>query len=224
MVYLQSYIFIYHPPPVRHRRGSGAAREPDGLNSFLHMHDSAPAHPSTCLSLSTALQTWGPPLRTWTSGMIRSIQPPKQEIRRERSALVSAHCAHVFYFFVGHFWAFLLLCQHMLCIRMYAIQFISLYFVPLSSLLITSILSLKCNYGRHVMFSMEMHSVQKAGRDPSSWQRFYRQRKTKTCSKNGWQSFLCFWSERGRTRILTSVLSRNVPNRQHTVTVHRKCC
>lgn len=91
----------------------------------------------------------------------------------------------------GRFFGFLLLCQHMLCIIMYVIQFISLYFVPLSGLLITSILSLKCNYGHHVMFSMEMHSVQKAGRNPSAWQSFHR-RKTKTCSKNGWQGFLWF--------------------------------
>ncbi len=32
------------------------------------------------------------------------------------------------------------------------IQFISLYFVPLSSLLISSILSLKCNHALHIMF------------------------------------------------------------------------
>lgn len=102
----------------------------------------------------------------------------------------SAPCEHMF----PSLWTFfgvLLLGHHMLCIIMYVIQFIGLYFVPLSGLLITSILSHKCNYGHHVMFSMEIHLVQKAGRDPSTWQSFHR-RKTKTCSKKWMAEFLMF--------------------------------
>lgn len=126
----------------------------------------------------------------------------------------------------GHF-GFLLLCQHMLRIRTYVIQFISLYFVPLSGLLITSILSLKCNYGHHVMFSMEMHLVQKAGRDPSAWQSFHRW-KTKTCSKKWMAEFLMFLITTRRTRILTSVLKRNPHITGHiqkscTVSAAKRC-
>lgn len=38
-------------PPVRHHRGSGAAEEPDRVNSFLHVRYSAPVHQSN-LSIS----------------------------------------------------------------------------------------------------------------------------------------------------------------------------
>ena len=97
---------------------------------------------------------------------------------------------------------------HVLCIRTYVTQFISLYFVPLSGLLITSILSLKCNYGHHVMFSMEIHLVP------------YRRLggilrlgsasidgKQKHALKKWMAGFLMFLIT--TRRILTSVLSRN---------------
>lgn len=55
MAYLQSYVFIHHlsscPSPPR-LRGSSGARQ--GKVLFLHVHDSAPVHPSSCPSLVTS--------------------------------------------------------------------------------------------------------------------------------------------------------------------------
>lgn len=55
MVYLQSYVFIHHlsscPSPPR-LRGSSGPRQ--GKVPFLHVHDSAPVHPSSCPSLVTS--------------------------------------------------------------------------------------------------------------------------------------------------------------------------
>lgn len=59
----------------------------------------------------------------------------------------------------GCVFGLLLLHQHVLCISLYVLRCIGLYFVPLSGLLITLILSLKCNYVHHVMFLVESHLV-----------------------------------------------------------------
>lgn len=183
MVYLQSYIFIYHlsscpsPPWLR---GSPGARQGElctCMTQRLRIHQP--------VSLFTALQTW-----LWINpAFVRSSDedldvwdvvfywPVKTAGKGRRNLGLwagskSVHCAHAF----PSLCTFLALgdCQHMLCIRKYAIQFISLYFVLLSGLLITSILSLKCKYGHHVMFSMEIHLVQKAWRDALAWQGFHR--------------------------------------------------
>lgn len=88
---------IIHPA-VRHHRGSGAAQEPDGVNSFPHVHDSAPVHQSTCLSPSAALQTWLSALwwnvdedvDVWDDTFYLTFETrDKAERERERSALVS---------------------------------------------------------------------------------------------------------------------------------------
>lgn len=219
MVYLQSYVFIHHlsscPSPPR-LRGSSGARQ--GKVLFLHVHDSAPVHPSPCPSLVTSPTngTLSPLLlmEPWMCGFFfyclpSSRQTKHKEALRSLTRIKFFLSTHVFFLLCGCIFGFVSPCQHMLCIRLYVLRFTGLYFVQLSGLLITSILSLKCNYVHHVMFLVERH--RRLGASPRLWQSFH-QWKTKTCSEDGWQRLAVFLITTGGEKkgILTSALSRNL--------------
>lgn len=220
MVYLQSYVFIHHlsscPSPPR-LRGSSGARQ--GRVLFLHVHDSAPVHPSSCPSLVTSPTngTLSPLLlmEPWMCVFFFFfvyLQAGRQSTKKRSVRWLGSSFflpTHMFFLLYGCIFGLLLPCQHMLCIRLYVLQFTGLYFVQLSGLLITSILSLKCNYVHHVMFLVERHG--RLGASPRLWQSFH-QWKTKTRSEDGWQRLVVFLITTGgeKNLILTSALSRNL--------------
>lgn len=202
-------------PHVRHHRGSGAAQEPDRVKSFfctcmtqrLCIH-----HPVHLWSLF--LWKWPPPSCWWSLGcvffLIVYLQAARQSTKKHSVRWLGSIFflpAHMFFLLYGCIFGFLLPCQHVLCIRLYVLQFTGLYFVQLSGLLITSILSLKCNYVHHVMFLVERH--RRLGVIPRLWQSSHWW-KTKTCSEDGWQRLAAFLITTEKNVILTSVLSRNL--------------
>lgn len=201
MVYLQSYVFIHHlsscPSPPR-LRGSSGARQ--GKVLLLHVHDSAPVHPSSCPSLVTSTNGTLPPLLLMEPWMcvffflFVYLQAARQSTKKRSVRWLPMH---VFFLLCGCIFGFLLPCQHMLCIRLYVLRFTGLYFVQLSGLLITSILSLKCNYVHHVMFLVERRRG--LGARPRLWQSFH-QWKTKTCSEDGWRALVVFLFQQGEKK------------------------
>lgn len=206
-------------PPVRHHRGSGAAQEPDRVKSFF----------CTCMTqrlcIHHSVHLWSlllqmglfPPSCWWSLGCFFCfffvyLQAGRQSTKKRSVRWLGSSFflpTHVFFLLCGCIFGLLLPCQHMLCIRLYVLRFTGLYFVQLSGLLITSILSLKCNYVHHVMFLVERR--RRLGASPRLWQSFH-QWKTKTRSEDGWQRLVVFLITTGekKTLILTSVLSRNL--------------
>lgn len=172
-VYLQSYIFIHHlsacPSPPQLGGSSGARR---GELLFLHVHDSVSVHPSTCPSLVASLPCKCVSLFSdvWDSFLLLFIYlQPEWKAQRGDPFTDSDQFllpAHMFFLLCGCVFGFLLPCQHVLCISLCVLRCIGLYFVPLSGLLITSILSLKCNYVHHVLFLVGRHLVREAERGP----------------------------------------------------------
>lgn len=178
MVYLQSYVFIHHlsscPSPPRLGDSSGARR---GELLFLHVQDSESVHQSTCPSLVTALlykcdSCWWNRrcLRLFFCYYLLTFKPSEKAQRSDPFTDWDQFLlpAHMFFLLCGCVFGSLLPCQHVLCIRLYVLRCIGLYFFPLSGLLITSILSLKCNYVHHVMFLVGRHLVREAKSNPSA--------------------------------------------------------
>lgn len=185
-------------PPVRHHRGSGAAQEPDRVKSFfctcmtqrLCIH-----HPVHLWSLLLQMGLF-PPSCWWSLGCVcfflftfKPADKAQRSVPFADSNQVFSSPRMWFSFYVNALFGYLLPCQHMLCIRLYVLRFTGLYFVQLSGLLITSILSLKCNYVHHVTFLVERHG--RLGASPRLWQSFH-QWKTKACSEDGWQRLAVF--------------------------------
>lgn len=172
-VYLQSYIFIHRlpacPSPPQLGGSSGARR---GELLFLHVHDSVSVHLSTCPSPVASL-----PCKCVSLSSMSEIRfcyylftfKPSEKAQSSDPFTDSDQFllpAHMFFLLCGCVFGFLLPCQHVLCISLCVLRCIGLYFVPLSGLLITSILSLKCNYVHHVLFLVGRRLVREAERGP----------------------------------------------------------
>lgn len=183
--------------PVRHRHSSGAAQEPDGVNSF-------PAHARlrVCASINLSISGRFSSLQMWLSLLL--MEPWISEIlfcyylftfkpseKAQRSDPFTEWDQYLHMFFLL---CFLLPCQHVLCIRLYVLRCIGLYFAPLSGLLITSILSLKCNYVHHVMFLVERYLVRGGWARSLGFGRASTDGKQKHALKMGGRDLLCFSS------------------------------
>lgn len=156
-------------------------------------------------------------MKTWMSGMI-FILPLRDKGRRKCSGYYAGSNS-----LCGFFLGFLLHCQHMLYIRMYVIQFISLYFVPLSGLLITSNLSLKCNYGHHVMFQMKCIWYRRLGETPRLGKGSINGKQKHALKTDGGVSYF-FHHNKEEKNFDICIKQKSAYNRPYTVTMHHKCC
>lgn len=188
--------------PVRHRRGSGAAQEPDGVNSFsytcttqsLCIHQPVRLW-SLLFSTNVTLSPVDGTLDVWDSFLVLFIYLQTENAQRSDPFTDWDQFllpVHMFFLLCGCVFGFLLPCQHVLCIRLYVLRCIGLYFVPLSGLLITPILSLKCNYVHHVMFLVERHLVDGGWERSLGFGRASNDGKQKHALKMGGRDLRCF--------------------------------